>query len=77
MRGSFPGPFLDRFSRRAVEEKLDVDAGDLVTAHCVVGVRKMEAAALKGRKTGRKDERFIVWVDTAIAMLSRARVCER
>lgn len=59
--GSFPGP-LARFSMRAVEEKLDVDAGVRVAAHCVAGVRKIEAAALNGLKTGRKDERFMVWV---------------
>lgn len=57
--GSLPGPFA-LFSRRAVDEKLDVDAGARVAAHCVAGVRKMAAAALKGRKTGRKDERFMV-----------------
>lgn len=50
---------------RAVDEKLDVDAGVRVAAHCVAGVRKMEAAALKGRKAGRKVERFIVGVTTA------------
>lgn len=76
--GSFPGPFLDRFSRRAVEEKFDADAGVLVAAHCVVGVRKMAAAALKGLKTGRKDERFIVWVRRGLAtvmLMARGECC--
>jgi hypothetical protein len=62
--GSFPGP-LALFSMRAVDEKFDVDAGVLVAAHCVMGVRKIEAAALNGLKTGRKDERFMVWVTAA------------
>jgi hypothetical protein len=47
---------------RAVDEKFDVDAGVLVATHCVAGVRKIETAALNGLKTGRKDERFMVWV---------------
>lgn len=62
--GSFPGP-LALFSMRAVDEKFDVEAGVLVAAHCVTGVRKIEAAALNGRKTGRKDERFMMWVTAA------------
>lgn len=64
IRGSFPGP-LARFSRRAVDEKFDVEAGVLVETHCVAGVRKMAAAALSGRKTGRKCERLIAWVTVA------------
>jgi hypothetical protein len=48
-----------------VDEKFDVEAGVLVAAHCVAGVRKIEAAAANGRKTGRKDERFMVWVAAA------------
>ena len=71
IRGSFPGP-LALFSMRAVDEKFDADAGVRV-AHCVAGVRKMEAAALNGRKTGRKDERFIVWVTAALARVLMAR----
>lgn len=47
---------------RAVDEKGDVEAGVRV-AHVVAGVRKMFAAALKGRNTGRKVERFIVGRD--------------
>ena len=62
-RGSFPGP-LALFSSRAVDEKLDVKAGVLAVALRVAGVRKMETAALNGRKAGRKDERFIVWATT-------------
>lgn len=50
---------------RAVDEKLDVDAGVLVAAHGVAGVRKIEAAALNGLKTGRNDERFMVLVTAA------------
>jgi uracil DNA glycosylase len=50
---------------RAVDEKFDVDAGVLVAVHCVAGVRKIEAAALNGLKTGRKDERFMAWVTEA------------
>lgn len=61
--GSFPGP-LALFSSRAVDEKLDVKAGVLAVALRVAGVRKMETAALNGRKAGRKDERFIVWATT-------------
>ena len=56
--GSFPGP-LALFSSRAVDEKFAVDAG-VFAAHCVAGVRNMEAAALNGLKTGRKEERFMV-----------------
>lgn len=73
IRGSLPGP-LALFSSRAVDEKDDVDAGVLVAAHCVAGVRNIEAAALKGRKAGRKDERFIVWVTGgAVALVLMAR----
>jgi hypothetical protein len=44
-----------------VDENEDVDAGVRVAAaFCVAGVRKRDAAALKGRNAGRKDERFIV-----------------
>lgn len=50
---------------RAVEEKFDVVAGVLVAVHCVADVRKIETVALKGRKTGRKDERFITGVTVA------------
>jgi hypothetical protein len=45
-------------SRRAVDEKDEVVLGVRGARHCGVGVRK--AVALKGRKTGRKAERFMV-----------------
>ena len=61
IRGSFM-TFLDRFSRRAVDEKLDVEAGVLVAAHCVTGVRKRDATAPNGRKTGRRDDRCMLCV---------------
>jgi hypothetical protein len=61
IRGSFM-TFLDRFSRRAVDEKLDVEAGVLVAAHCVAGVRKRDATAPNGRKTGRRDDRCMLCV---------------
>lgn len=57
---------------RAVDEKADVDAGVLV-AHCVMGVRKIEAVALTGRKADLKDERLILWV-TAAQLQGRWRV---
>jgi hypothetical protein len=73
IRGSFPGPPLLRFSRRAVDEKDDVVLGIRGARHCgadcgAVGVRKREA--LKGRNTGRKAERFMVAVGTRGTALS-------
>jgi hypothetical protein len=73
IRGSFPGPPLLRFSRRAVDEKDDVVLGIRGARHCgadcgAVDVRKREA--LKGRKTGRKAERFMVAVGTRGTALS-------
>ena len=61
IRGSFM-TFLDRFSRRAVDEKLDVEAGVLVAAHCVAGVRKRDATAPNGRKAGRRNDRCMLCV---------------
>lgn len=64
--GSFPGPFFALFCNCAVDEKLAVPVfcgATHVVLFCQVGdTRGIEAAALYGRKTGRKAERFIVEV---------------
>ena len=59
---------------RDVDEKADVDAGILVcVGHCAVRWKMFDGrsiGAFKGRKTGRKLERFIVEVGgDAIAVL--------
>lgn len=62
IRGSCPFPFLARFWRFAVDENGDEDAGILCCRHCVGRDKAdgMQFECVKGRKTGRKVEGFIV-----------------
>jgi hypothetical protein len=62
IRGSCPPPFLARFCIRDVDENGDVVAGILCERHCAGRGRAvgMRFVVVKGRKTGRKEERFIV-----------------
>jgi hypothetical protein len=60
--GSWPPPFLLRFCIRDVDEKGDVWDGILCERHCgdFWKAEGMRFVCVKGRKTGRKLERFIV-----------------
>jgi hypothetical protein len=62
IRGSWPPPFLLRFCIRDVDENGDVVAGILCWRHCAGRCKEegMRFVVVKGRKTGRKDERFMV-----------------
>jgi hypothetical protein len=66
IRGSFlAAPPLLRFCSCAVEEKGDVWAGEVLCARHCCGVWRaddMRCEGLNGRKTGRKEERFIFGV---------------
>ena len=70
--GSWPPPFLLRFCMRDVDEKGDACAGVVCWRHCVVRWKAegMRFGDLKGRKTGRKLERFIVGGGTAQWLVS-------
>jgi len=72
IRGSWPPPFLLRFCMRDVDEKGDVCAGVLCCRHSIVRWKAegMRFDVLKGRKTGRKLERFIVGGATAQWLVS-------